>query len=217
MKIASIFIFFVAILGYNNNNNTAMTNEQLDSLCRTLSDECRATISSKAKDNDEDLNIRFLGNWFPTYLEKAYNTTNAPKIHINEKQLNEGKLLRIAEGSFRIEERVSPYGEVKYLLPVEMSETEYFFLNGELIKISITKGLTDYNALPQNFWIRIEQLDLIYEKDKPVKKAVYSYFGQWNSLSKVSDEWIENFIRHYKINEDTLIERSRILLSENGL
>ena len=211
MKIASIFIFFVAILGYNNNNNTAMTNEQLDSLCRTLSDECRATISSKAKDNDENLNVRFFGNWFPTYLDKAYNTTNAPKIYIDEKQLNEGKFLRIAEGSYRTEEKETIF-ETKYLLPVEMSETEYFFLNGELIKIIITKGRTDYNYLPSAYWVMIDRLDLIYEKS--VRKAAYTDGG---TLSKSKDEWIENFIRRYKINEDALIERSRILLSENAL
>ena len=208
MKIASIFIFFVAILGYNNNNNTAMTNEQLDSLCRTLSDECRATISNKIKDNDENLNVRFFGNWFPTYLDKAYNTTNAPKIYIDEKQLNEGKFLRIAEGSYRTEEKETIF-ETKYLLPVEMSETEYFFLNGELIKIIITKGRTDYNYLPSAYWVMIDRLDLIYEKS--VRKAAYTDGG---TLSKSKDEWIENFIRRYKINEDALIERSRILLSE---
>ena len=211
MKIASIFIFFVAILGYNNNNNTAMKNEQSDSLCRTLSDECRATISNKIKDNDENLNVRFFGNWFPTYLDKAYNTTNAPKIYIDEKQLNEGKFLRIAEGSYRTEEKETIF-ETKYLLPVEMSETEYFFLNGELIKIIITKGRTDYNYLPSAYWVMIDRLDLIYEKS--VRKAAYTDGG---TLSKSKDEWIENFIRRYKINEDALIERSRILLSENGL
>ena len=211
MKIASIFIFFIAILGYNNNNNTAMTNEQLDSLCRTLSDECRATISNKIKDNEQNLNVRFFGNWFPTYLNEAYDTTNAPKIYIDEKQLNEGKLLRIAEGSYRTEEKETIF-ETKYLLPVEMSETEYFFLNGELIKIIITKGRTDYNYLPSAYWVMIDRLDLIYEKS--VRKAAYTDGG---TLSKSKDEWIENFIRRYKINEDALIERSRILLSENAL
>ena len=213
MKIASIFIFFVAILGYNNNNNTAMTNEQLDSLCRTLSDECRATILNKIADDDNNID-RKTRHWFPTYLNQAYDTTNAPKIHINEKQLNEGKLLRIAEGSYRIEERESHIHlkGIKFQIPTEMSETEYFFLNGELIKISITKGRTDYNYRPSAYWVIINRLDLIYEKS--VRKAAYTDGG---TLSKPSDERIENFIRHYKINEDALIERSRILLSENAL
>lgn len=104
----------------------------------------------------------------------------------------------------------------EYRIPAEMSEIEYFFLNGELIKISITKGETDYNALPENYWISMEQLDLIYEKNKLVKKTTYIHLGQWDPSTKASDEWTELFIKHYDINQDTLVERAYELMSANG-
>ena len=201
----ALILIALAVFAGNCNGQNKMTNEQLDNICREMSDESRAKVLNQIADKDRDAD-RATSHWFPAYLDITYNTTNASEIQINEKRLNKNKLVRITEGSFRIEVREDRMKE-KYRIPTEMNETEYFFLNGELVKISITKGYTDYNALPYNYWFRIHQLDLMFKKNKLVKKAEYIYFGQWDSSSKVSDEWIETF----GIDEDTLIKRAYIL------
>ena len=208
----SIIISFVAA-AFTCGAQTKMTSEQLDSLCRTMTDEYRTKILSTIANNERDTD-RTTSHWLPVYLNKAYDTENAPEIHISKKSLKKNKLLRIAEGSFRIEVKES-YMKEEFRIPAVMNEIEYFFLNGELIKISITKGATDYNALPQNYWFQFNQLDLMYEKNKLVKKTAYFYFDQWNLSTKVSDEWTELFTKHHNIDEEALIERACIVLKEN--
>ena len=210
-----IIISFAVATTFTCEAQTKMTNEQLDSLCREMTDKYRATfLDRKALENrlfyisNSDKTMR---HWFPVYLSKVYDTVNAPGIHISEKRLENSKLLRIAEGRFRIETREGYLKREAYRIPAEMSETEYFFLNGGLVKISITKGATDYNALPENYWFQINQLDLMYEKNKVVKKAAYFYFDQWDLSTKVSDEWTALFTKHHDIDEEALIERAYIV------
>ena len=204
-----IIISFAVATTFTGYGQTKTTNEQLDSLCREMTDKYRANILKQVANNDRNTD-RTMRHWFPVYLNKVYDTAQTPEIYISEKRLKNSKLLRIAEGSFSIETREG-YMKEEYLIPAEMSETEYFFLNGYLVKISITKGITDYNALPKNYWIRMEQLDLMYEKNKLVKKTAYSHFGQWDISTKVSDEWTELFTKHHDIDEEALIERAYIV------
>jgi len=190
-----------------------LSRDDIGTMCRTMSDEYRSNILNKIPPPINEEFDKATSHWFPAYLNEAYNSTDIPEIHINEMRLNEHKLLRIAEGKFRIEEGDGYMKGEKYRIPAEMSETEYFFLNGKLIKIVITKGETDYNALPQNYWITMRQLDLIYEEDKLIKKTAYFYLDQWYPSAK-RDDWIESFIKYNNINVDILIERAYFLMNE---
>jgi hypothetical protein len=168
-----------------------------------MSDECRAK-SYIYGDNSDGI----AGHWFTEYLYKAYGAEGIPDVKVSEKQLKKGVLLRIAEGTFRVEEK--SWGQT-YNCPTEMNEIEYFFLNNKLVKISIAKGYTDYNSSPALYWINIRQLDLLYQKNEIVNRKAYWYSGDRQQLD---DEWVEQYMRDLDINENVLIQKAYTLYKE---
>jgi hypothetical protein len=192
---------------YKDISQILLQPDYLDSLCLAMSKECRAAIVNNIDDNACNLTVN---HWFTKYLYwTTYDTTGTPRMNISEKRLKEGVLLRITEGKFRIEEK-DGRGKT-YNCPTEMSETEYFFLNNELIKISIVKGYTDYNAIPSNYWIGIRQLDLLCQESKIVKRKAYSYFGDIIPYKPLEEELVELYIKDFDINEEALIQKARKL------
>ena len=183
--------------------------DYLDTLCLKMSDECRVIpvnyedyMAYEARKVYNEIKY----HWFTEYLYLTYDTVRTPRINVSEKQLKEGKLRRIAEGKLRIEEREGYLGNL-YNYPVEMNETEYFFLNNELVKISISKGSTDYNFMPERYWIAVWQLDLLCQKNKVVNRKAYYCFGD---RGQPDNEWIERFVEYLNIDENALIEKAYI-------
>jgi hypothetical protein len=175
----------------------------LDSLCVAMSDECRGVSMNTASYISESFS-----DWFPKYLKETYDTVGTPHINVSEKQLTEGTLRRIAEGKIRIEERADFSRTYNY--PAEMSETEYFFLNNELVKISVAKGHTDYNFIPSAYWIMVFQLDLLCQKNEIVNRKAYWCSGDKNR-TQVEVEKFEYYIRDLDINENALIQKAHTL------
>ncbi|MDR0661266.1 MAG: hypothetical protein LBG19_10855 [Prevotellaceae bacterium] len=106
-----------------------------------------------------------MGNSFVPYLHNSYYANGKKTRTAAQKQVKEGILLRLAEGKLCIEEVEGFRYKGKYVCPTEMIETEYFFLNNQLVKISFTIGRADYNVLPQNYWIVVSQIDFIYNTE----------------------------------------------------
>jgi len=177
----------------------------LDSICQTMSDEYRAKSCIYGGLGSPD---GIAGHWFTEYLYLTYDTVETPPVNVSERQLKEGVLLRIAEGRFRIEKK--SYGKT-YNCPTKMNETEYFFLNNELVKISIAKGYTDYNSTPALYWITIRQLDLLCQKNEIVNRKAYWYSG---GREQLDDEWVEQSMRDLDINESALIQKAHTLYKE---
>ena len=210
MRTAAILIFTnICIMassiscGQNWQKIDTLHPDYLDSLCLTMSDEYRAMPENYT---ERRIYNALKDYWFTNYLNRTYDTIGTLHTSVSEKQLKEGVLLRITEGKFRIEKGES-YGET-YDCPTEMKETEYFYLNNELIKISVTEGSTDYNAIPANYWITVRQLDLLCQKDKIVDRKAYRYFGDRTELE---EEWIEQHVRYLDINENALIQKAHAL------
>jgi hypothetical protein len=191
----------------NNMSNMKKETEKIDNLCKVMSDECRIEILNKV-----DGSLPYLGrHWFTDYLYWLYDSTRNIGITVSEKQINEGRLLRIAEGKIRWELVEAFFGE-EYDKPTEMTETEYFFLNNELVKISISKGHTDYNAIPSNYWIVIRQLDLSYQKDTLANKK--AFWHVWGSVTEYNEEVAERYMKEWNVSEDTLLKKGGELLEK---
>lgn len=189
-----------------------MTTEQLDSLCLSISDDVRLnTLSSEI--TDHIVLVRAMENSFVSYLHNAYYTNGKKNCTATQKQVKEGILLRLAEGELSIEEIEDFHYKGKYVCPTEMVEKEYFFLNNQLAKISITIGRTDYNVLPRNYWIIVSQLDFIYYATKPEKKAIYYFFNPFPPIIHrkeyptnvlTEDEWRQTILSYTNITEEQL-------------
>jgi len=184
--------------GQNRPKKENLPINYLDSLCQIMSDEHRVNTARDIVGNE---NNEIPRDWYSQYLYKTYYSAETQRINVSEKQFKEGKVLRIAEGTLRWE-RVKEFGfGDEYNNPTEMSETEYFFLNNELLKISISKGHTDYNARPSYYGVVIRQLDLLCEKSKIVNRKAYWY-------SQLCDECVELYMREFDINENVLIQKA---------
>lgn len=201
----------LALLCFNScssQTQTTMTIQQLDSLCFSLSDEARTSIFSDIIDSIDYAIIKSKHE-FISYIDKAYY--NGRKLQTATlKQIKEGTLLRLAEGKLCIKE-VDDFRGLKYPLPTEMVETEYFFLNNQLVKISVTIGRTDYNVMPQNYWVIVNLLDFVYHKTEPPQKAIYQISsirpGSRNLYpANVIDnnEWREQLMNAANITEEQL-------------
>ena len=180
----------------------------LDSLCLAMSDECRGMQVHSMDKEVYDIN-GILNHWFTEYLYLKYDTVGTPRMNVTEKQLKEGTLRRIAEGKFRIE-KADSFGKT-FNCPMVMNETEYFFLNNELVKISVTKGYPDYNAIPANYWIVMRQVDLLCQKNKIVNRKAYWYSGDRIQLE---DSEIEQEMDYLEIDENALIQKAQSLYND---
>jgi hypothetical protein len=207
IKITFLLLLGVGLCAGQNIKNNDMIEkiEKLDSLCRAMSDEYRANVLSSI-DRTADPVTR---DWFSEYLYWEYNNTETPHITISEKQLDKGKLVRIAEGMFQWK-RVKEFdvGD-EYNQPTEMNETEYFFLNSELVKISIYKGHTDYNAMPRNYWVVVRQVDLMYQKGKLANKK--AYYHVWGSITQYNDEVAEQYMEEWNVGEDMPLQKAGMI------
>lgn len=156
-----------------------MTTEQIDSLCLSISDEIKRcsvpTETDLTKISASDLKVAKVAKHpFVSYLYNVYYIDDRKNRTAIQEQVGDETLLRLTEGKLHIEEAEDfRYRMGKYLLPAEMMETEYFFLNEQLVKISQTIGRTDYNVYPQHYWIIVSQLDFVYHDTGSEKKSIY--------------------------------------------
>lgn len=208
-----IALILLLVTSCNSKAQVAMTTEQqLDSLCQAMSDEYRLSIPMEITDGTDIIakNER-LNNSFISYLHNAYYTSGKKTLTAVKKQVESGKLLRLAEGKLAIEE-VEDFRNDKYIAPVDMVETEYFFLDGKLIKVSVTFGRTDYNALPRNYWIMVNQIDFVYNNTKLAKATIYhvnnhiplTYRSILPTNVMSNDEWREMVMNYANITEEKL-------------
>ena len=204
---------------------TVMTVEQIDSLCMFMTDEVRHDSISIAdrreniKEKIEKMRItRIRDDSFVLYLYNTGYTDDKQTYTATKKQVKEGILLRLAEGKLCIEEAEDFLHKSKYFLPTEMEETEYFFMNEQLVKISLTKGHTDYNVSPQAYWILVNQIDFVYHTIEPEKKAIYYFYHpihrkQYPVNVLTEKEWIEAEMNRNGITEEQLKENAYRLYS----
>ena len=187
-----------------------MTAEQLDSLCLAMADEIRSNTLKETASSTENIDI-LQKHDFLQYLHNTY-CSNGKKTHTAcQKQLKEGTLLRLAEGKLTIEE-AEDFRKNRYRTPTSMVESEYFFLNGKLVKISLTIGRTDYNALPKNYWIMVKQIDFVYPPEDFEKRTIYhvgsvihpSIHSLFPTNVMSSDEWREQEMEGTGITEKQL-------------
>ena len=192
---------------------TTMTIDRLDKLCLSMSDEIRAEISAEKTAVTAICTATVMGKHdFLSYLDNAYYANGRKPRTAIQKQVNGGTLLRLAEGKLNIQE-VEDFRKDKYPAPTEMVETEYFFLNNHLVKISLTTGRTDYNAMPRNYWVVVNQLDFVYHDTEPPKKAIYNISScvhpgnrsLFPTNVRSSDEWIESIMSTAGTTEEQLL------------
>jgi hypothetical protein len=95
--IVNIYIMVSITIGGQDGPEKDMSQNYLDSLCLTMSDECRAVQVSHIDVNNDDRN-EIVNHWFTKYLYLKYDTTGTPCINVTEKRLKEGTMRRVAEG-----------------------------------------------------------------------------------------------------------------------
>lgn len=199
-----ILICSISCAGQNMDNKMKEEIKKIDSLCKAMSDEYKIEITNKIEESVLEQNK----GWFPTYLSQLYDTIPNSNIYVSEKQVSEGKLLRIAEGNIRWEWAKAYFDE--YLKPTEMNETEYFFLDNELVKISLFQGFPDYNAIPANYWIVMRQVDLLYQKDILVSKNAFRHV--WGSVTEYDEAAAERLMKEWNVSEEMLLQKAEELL-----
>ena len=203
-----------------------ITTKQINRICLSLSDEVRRNTPTEKIDSAVPAPISDLSFNFVRYLHNAYYAKERKTRTATKTQLPQGTLLRLAEGKLIIEQvedellRVEPYTyPTEYMYPTEMVETEYFFLNNRLVKISVTIGHADYNVIPSNYWIIVSQIDFSYHKTEPSTKTIYNVSFPTSPESRrpyppnamTDEEWIQTVLSRTNTTEEQLKANAYLL------
>lgn len=152
-----------------------MTQKKLQQLCVDLDNEFRSKIISEQSNNPIELLQSDYS--FTSYLENAYYTNDKNNIFFYSKKVESGELLCIGVGSFQKKKAYDPRLKRSYILPQDIRETVYFFLNDTLICITQCIGYTDYNTAPSVFWVDVAIADFFYIDIKVIDKKYYEKPG----------------------------------------
>lgn len=198
----------------------AMTTKQQQQLCIDLDYEFRTKIISKQFGDDAIAPMQ-AGYTFVSYLRDAYYAKGKNHTSFYSKQTEAGELLRIGEGSFKEEKAYDNKLKRWYILPRDIQETAYFFLNDKLICISQCLGSTDYNSAPSVYWISVSIADFYYKDLKIIKKKYYHKYdmiGMASGNMRFNEHTYSDEEKHFKEawdnNEPQLKEKALSLLKE---
>lgn len=201
--LATILAILLSTTPFFSYAQTAMTSKQLNYLCDKMDAEITSAIL-KTKDSIAPSSASFAFNRMDTYPFLRYLSVlykdSKQIFYLNTNTVN-GELVRISEGL--IDTATINLGSY----PENMLETSYYFLNNQLVRICVSKGVLDYNSHPALFYnVYVYSSVFIFKNDKLAK--LQSFIEKDGKKETLSQQVQSNWKEDTSLDDNMLKERA---------